>query len=151
MTVRWISSISTELSISGRAFNDAPGFISLDRHADRSVEVDLALSRSEALTADINDKQALIWAAVPAALSPSAVVVRCAPQLDTRLDLDETSINIRRFGVVKLPGEKASLVARFGIRDSIIEEITGINLESDVPTAIGQVNFMKAGAFSRLF
>ena len=40
--------LNRKLSISGRgAFNDAPGFISLDRHADRSVEVDLALSRSK--------------------------------------------------------------------------------------------------------
>ena len=141
--------LNRKLSISGRgAFNEAPGFISLDRYADRSVEVDLALSRSEGLTAYINDKTGLDLGGS----SSGVVTIRGggalrALQLDTRLDLDETSINLRRFGVVKLPGEKAYLNARFGIRDGIIEEITGINLESDVLTALGQVNFDESGRF----
>ena len=100
--------LNRKLSISGRgAFNDAPGFISLDRYADRSVEVDLALSRSEALTAYINDKTGLDLGGS----SGGVVTIRGggamrALQLDTRLDLDETSINIRRFGVVKLPARR---------------------------------------------
>lgn len=141
--------LNRKLSISGRGiFNDAPGFISLDRFADRRLKMDIALSRSPALTAMINERTGLdLGGDAGGVIAISGGGGDEGLQLDTRFDLDENSINIQRLGVVKLPGERARLEARFLIRDNHIETISDINLDSDVITAKGQVNFDETGKF----
>ncbi|MGC6484060.1 MAG: DUF3971 domain-containing protein [Candidatus Puniceispirillales bacterium] len=145
--------LNRKLSISGRgSFSGVPGFVSLDRYPDQQVEMDLALSRSDALTDLINTRAGLDLGGQ----AGGAVKIRreaASPdlQLDVNLDLDETSLNIRRLGVVKLPGERARLDAMLRISDGQIETIGDINLDSDVLRARGQISFDETGRFLGAF
>ena len=141
--------LNRKLSISGRGnFNGAPGFISLDRHPDKSMDMDLALSKSASLTEWINEKTGLdLGGSTGGVVNIQGGGSMNAIQLETNLDLDDATINLSRLGVVKLQGEQAKLDARFFIRDGLIETIEDIHLNSDVLTARGQMNFDEGGRF----
>ena len=71
--------------------------------------------------------------------------------LDARLDLDSTSINFPRLGLVKLQGEAADMIARFQIDDGKIVGISDVTLDSDVLNIDGNISFDESGRFLGAF
>ncbi|XDZ64999.1 AsmA-like C-terminal domain-containing protein [Alphaproteobacteria bacterium LSUCC0684] len=142
-----------KLEINGRGhFNKAPGVVSLTRQRSGEIRMDLALSPSEELTGWLQDRFSMGLGGKTGAL------IRIDDRdgmdelvLDTRLDLDHASINIERFGLTKLPGEKAVMHARFDIADSRITSIHDIDLESEFLAADGRITFDESGRFLGAF
>jgi len=138
-----------KLEISGRGrFNDAPGVVSLTRQPGGALKMDLVLQPSNELTNWLQQKFGMgLQGKTGAAIKMDDQDGMEELVLETRFDLDQTSINIERFGLTKLPGEKAGMRARFLISENNINAISDIEVESDILAAKGRINFDESGQF----
>ena len=130
----------------------APTVLNLKRQADGKVELDLALAKSDAFTGWIAGRVPLdLGGATGGIISLKGESGMDRMVLDARLDLDSTSINFPRLGLVKLQGEAADMIARFQIDDGKIVGISDVTLDSDVLNIDGNISFDESGRFLGAF
>lgn len=137
------------LILNGRGrLNQAPVVLNLERKSGGSLRMEMALEKSQELTAWMATRMPFdLGGETGAVVSLDGSRGMQELILDARLDLDNASINVSRLGVVKLPGEAASLHSRFHIGDGTITAISDIEMLSDVLTANGNVSFDERGEF----
>jgi len=139
---------SGKLSITGRGVLDgAPAVMAVDYIHRGDLNINVALEKSAAATALVNAKAKLDLGGETSGLIKA---FRAAGDKDMRLDVNldfaDATINIDRFGLIKLPGEPANFKADLDIGQGIIRTMGDIRLESEFLSAKGQINFDQSGA-----
>ena len=139
---------SDKLTITSRGILDgAPAVMAVDYIHRGDLKINVALEKSEAATALVNAKAKLNLGGQTSGVIKA---FRRAGEKDMRLDVDfdfsDATINIDRFGLIKLPGEPARFEAGLDLGQGKIRTMGNIRLESEFLSAKGQINFDQSGA-----
>ena len=138
-----------DVSITGRGLIDnASAVMTIDYRHKTDLNIQLALEKSEQATAIINAKSGL---SLGGKTGGTVYAYQNAgdPEINVNFDIDltDTSINLQRFGLVKLPGEAAQFNAQMIVSEGQIKAMGDIDLDSDFLAIKGNANFDESGQF----
>lgn len=137
------------VNIAGRGkLNEADTVMSLIYTPQRQLNVMLNLEKSEGMTTLMQRKSGLD---LMGETGGTVQVSRQGPSRETAvkvdIDLTSTSINLDRFGLVKLPREPAHLKANFMLENGLLTKVSDISLESEFLSVDGHMSFDETGQF----